>query len=42
MTRSNQKIQGKNWQFYGALNHFGHMVFTANQEKNNAYTFKYM
>ena len=40
LTRSNQHIQEINRHFNGTLNHFGPVVFAANQEQNESYTFK--
>ena len=40
ITRSTQNIQEINRHYDGTLNHFGAMVFTANQEQNESYTLK--
>ena len=40
ITRKNQNIQEINRHFDVTLNHFGPMVFAANQEQNESYTFK--
>ena len=42
LTRSNQHIQDIDHKSYGTIDHFGHMVFAANQEQNMTYNFKYM
>ena len=40
LTRVNQHIQEINRHLDGALNHFGNMVFAANQVQNESYTSK--
>ena len=42
LTRENQHIQEINRHFDGTLNHFGPIIFVANQEQNQSYTFKDM
>ena len=42
LTRANQHVQESNRHFNGTFNHFGPMVFAANQEHNESYKFKDM
>ena len=42
LTMANQNIQEISRQFDGTSNRFGPMVFVANQEHNESYTFNYM
>ena len=42
LTREKQHIQESSRNFNGTLNHYGPMEFSANQEKNESYTFKDM
>ena len=42
LMRANKHIQKINQQFDVTLNHFGNMIFVANQQQNKTYKFKEM
>ena len=40
LTKTNQHIQETNTQLYITTNHFGHMVFVANQKQKKTFNFR--